>query len=137
MRLTLLAVASAALLATGGCGDGATEAMELRDGPLAIARAYYEGLTTCDERKAAVAFELWESPPARDRGSWIDTTLQNCKENVPSGPRRIAGEVMERTPDEASVRVTVTWDAGGSVGNRLRLARTEAGWRIAGYAPVR
>ena len=132
MRLTLLAVASAALLATGGCGDGATEAMELPESPVAVARAYYDGLTACDDRKAAVAFELWEKPPARDRGSWIDTTVQNCEENVPRGPRRIVGEVMRRTPDEASVRVTVTWDDEGSVGDRLRLIRTEDGWRITG-----
>jgi hypothetical protein len=84
-----------------------------------------------------VAFELWEEPLVRDRGSWIDTTVQNCEETVPRGPRRIVGEVMERTPDEASVRVRVIWDDGGSVGNRLRLIRTEAGWRIAGYAALR
>lgn len=136
MRVTLLAITSAALVVAGGCGDGATEAQELPDDPVAVARAYYEGLTACDRGKAAVAFGLWKEPPIRDRGSWVDTTVENCKENVPRGPRRIVGEVMSRTSDEASVRVRVIWDDGGSVGDRFRLIRTEDGWRIAGHAPV-
>lgn len=84
-----------------------------------------------------MAYELWEEQLVRDRGSWIDMTVQNCEENVPRGPRRIIGEVIERTPDEASVRVHVIWDDGRRRGGPSAADPHRPGWRIAGYAARR
>ena len=123
---SLLALSLAAGLALGACGGGEDQS------PEEVARAYYEARYDCGEESARRMFDLTTGARSgRSRDEFVrDVVEQERAEGCrPERVPEIQTFEVSKASDQAIVEVRLENAPDGRRGGRIRLLKTDDGWK--------
>jgi len=121
----------AGIAAAAGCAGGHPVPAALSEDPVAAARAYSDGIWSCDPARAALAYDLSLVHPAIGREAWAAVVVKGCREDTPFTERRtITTQLISNDGARALVRVSMRWSGGGGNGGVSALVKTAEGWRV-------
>lgn len=130
--LVIAATFSIALAACGGDGDGDEEA-DIRDDPEAVVKAYIRARADCGAAAARRTYDLVTGVRGVDsRDDYIERVVRDERANgcTPERVGELSTFVESRGEDQAVVEVRRTGGAQGDGSQRIRLLRTEEGWKV-------
>ena len=130
--LVIAATFSLALAACGGDGDGDEEA-DIRDDPEAVVKAYIRARADCGAAAAGRTYDLVTGVRGVDsRDDYIERVVRDERANgcTPERVGELSTFVESRGEDQAVVEVRRTGGAQGGGRQRIRLLRTEEGWKV-------
>jgi len=130
--LVIAATFSLALAACGGDGDGDEEA-DIRDDPEAVVKAYIRARADCGAAAAGRTYDLVTGVRGVDsRDEYIERVVRDERANgcTPERVGELSTFVESRGEDQAVVEVRRTGGAQGGGRQRIRLLRTEEGWKV-------
>jgi hypothetical protein len=130
--LAMAATFAIALAACGGDDNGDGEA-GFRDDPEAVVNAYIRARADCGAAAAGRTYDLVTGVRGVDsREEYIERVVRDERANgcTPERVGELSTFVESRGEDQAVVEVRRTGAAEGDGRQRIRLLRTEEGWKV-------
>jgi len=138
MRVRLItAIASAGVLVTAvaACGGGGNAEKEanLRNDPEAVVKAYIRAQADCGAAAAGRTYDLVTGVRGgASRDEYIHGVVRDERANgcTPKRVGKLSTFIESRGEDEAVMEVRTTGAAQGESRQRIRLLRTDQGWKV-------
>jgi hypothetical protein len=130
-----LAVVGIAALALAGCGgnDNGDGDAELRDDPEAVVNAYIRARADCGAAAARRTYDLVTAVRGgASREEYVEGVLRDERANgcTPERVGELSTFIESRGEDQAVVEVRKTGGAEGDSRQRVRVLRTDDGWKV-------
>ena len=131
----LLAIAAACAVAVTACGgdDNGDGQAGIRDDPEAVVKAYIRARADCGAAAAGRTYDLVTGVRGVDsREEYIERVVRDERANgcTPERVGELSTFVESRGEDQAVVEARRTGGAQGEGRQRIRLLRTEEGWKV-------
>jgi hypothetical protein len=132
--ISALASAGIAALALGACGGGGNDqGAKLRDDPEAVVKAYIRARADCGAAAAGRTYDLVTGVRGvSSRREYVSRVVRDERANgcTPKRVGQLSTFVESRGEDQTVVEVRMTGGPQAQRRQRIRLLRTEEGWKV-------